>query len=199
MVEPVYLTFDDGPDPYWTPRVLDMLARHEVMATFFMIGQHALAHPDVVRAVAAAGHGIGNHTFSHRHPWRIREADARREVRDGTEVLQDICDRPVTLFRPPYGRTRACMVAEAARCGQTQCLWDRSTVDWGPFGGRSWIARRLAKVKPGEIVLMHDGAGAYNRPADLLQALPVLLRRLGAAGMRFGVARSGPQADLSTR
>jgi peptidoglycan-N-acetylglucosamine deacetylase len=184
MAEPVHLTFDDGPDPRWTPRVLELLARHGVTATFFMVGQRALAHPGVARAVAAAGHGLGNHSFSHRHPWRMREADARSEVRDGMTALEDVCGRPVSLFRPPFGRVRHCMTAEAALCGQVQVLWDRSAIDWGPLGRSSWIARRLARVQPGEIVLMHDGAGKHNHPEELLPVLPGLLQRLGEYGVR---------------
>ena len=184
MAEPVHLTFDDGPDPRWTPRVLDVLARHGVTATFFMIGRQALAHPGMAREVAAAGHRLGNHSFSHRHPWRMGAADARREVRDGTKALEDICGRPVSLFRPPFGRVRHCMTTEAAWCGQIQVLWDRSAIDWGPLGRTAWIARRLARVQPGEIVLMHDGAGQHNHPDQLLRVLPGLLRRLGENGMR---------------
>ena len=183
MAEPVHLTFDDGPDPRWTPRVLEVLDRHAITATFFMVGKLALAHPGVARAVAAAGHKLGNHSFSHRHPWRMREAEARREVRDGTAALQDICGRPVSWFRPPYGRSRHCMLLEAASCGQAQVLWDRSAIDWGPMGRSRWIARRLARVRPGEIVLMHDGAGKHNHPEELLRALPELLRRLSENGV----------------
>lgn len=184
MAEPVHLTFDDGPDPRWTPRVLEVLAVHDATATFFMVGQRAMAHPAVARAVVAAGHGIGNHSFSHRHPWRMRPADARREVRDGMMALQDVCGRPVSLFRPPFGRTRPCMTTEAALCNQAQLLWDRSAIDWGLLGRSAWIARRLARVQPGEIVLMHDGAGKHNHPDELLQVLPGLLRRLGENGVR---------------
>ncbi len=181
--EPVHLTFDDGPDRRWTPRVLEVLAVHGAFATFFMVGKQALAHPELTRAVAAAGHGLGNHSFSHRHPWRMREADARYEVRDGARALEDVCGRRVSSFRPPFGRARACMTAEAALCGQTQVLWDRSAIDWGPLGRGTWIARPLRRVQPGDIILMHDGAGKHNRPDQLLQVLPGLLRRFGVAGM----------------
>lgn len=184
MADPVYLTFDDGPDPHWTPRVLEVLAIHGVIATFFMVGKRALAHPEVARAVTTAGHGIGNHSFSHRHPWRMRAAEARREVRDGMTALEDVCGRSVSLFRPPYGRVRHCMTLEAALCGQAQVLWDRSAIDWGPRGRSAGIARRLARVQPGEIVLMHDGAGKHNHPDELLRALPGLLQRLTDNGVR---------------
>src|SRR5687767_13033078 len=87
---PVYLTFDDGPDPDWTPRILDVLAQAGVHATFFMIGLEALKHVPLVRRIAAEGHCIGNHTFSHRHPWLLSTQEACKEVEIGARALQDI-------------------------------------------------------------------------------------------------------------
>jgi peptidoglycan/xylan/chitin deacetylase (PgdA/CDA1 family) len=182
--EPVYLSFDDGPDPHWTPRVLDVLAFHGAIATFFLVGRRALAHPDIVRSIVAAGHGIGNHSFSHRHPWRMREKAARREVRDGAAALEDVCGQPAQLFRPPYGRVRRCMRDEAAACGQSLVLWHRTAIDWGPLGRAAAIARRLRRVRPGEIVLMHDCAASVNHPDQLLRVLPGWLQELEAGSMR---------------
>jgi peptidoglycan-N-acetylglucosamine deacetylase len=183
-VEPIYLTFDDGPDPYWTPRVLELLAAHGAAATFFLVGRRAVAHPGLVCAILAAGHGIGNHTFNHFHPWRMREAHARRDVRDGAAALEDICGRQVRLFRPPYGRLRPCMNDEAAKCGQALVLWHRSAIDWGLLGRSAGIARRLGRVRPGEIVLMHDCAAGGNHPEELLRVLPELLRRVDGRSLR---------------
>jgi peptidoglycan-N-acetylglucosamine deacetylase len=184
MAEAVYLTFDDGPDPQWTPRVLEVLAAHGAVATFFMVGQRALAEPGLARAVVAAGHALGNHSFSHRHPWTMSAAAARREVRDGAAALAEACGRPARFFRPPYGRLRRCMSDEAARGGQRVVLWDRSAIDWGPLGRGAAIAGRLEGIRPGEIVLMHDGAARRNRPEELLRVLPGLLDGLAARGLR---------------
>lgn len=184
MAEAVYLTFDDGPDPQWTPRVLEVLAAHGAAATFFMVGSRALAQPGLARAVVAAGHGLGNHSFSHRHPWTMSAAAARREVRDGAAALANACGRPPQFFRPPHGRLRRCMSDEAARGGQRVVLWDRTAIDWGPLARRAAIARRLGRVRPGEIVLMHDGASQHNHPEELLRVLPGLLDDLAARGLR---------------
>ena len=178
-----YLTFDDGPDPQWTPRLLDALAQAGVRATFFVIGEAARRSPDLVRRTLAEGHGIGNHTWSHRHPWLMSERAARREVRDGAAAIADVTGRQAALFRPPHGRVRRCMIEEAQHHGQSLVLWSRSAIDWGPFGHAGSISRRLDAIRPGDIVLMHDGQRSSNRPQQLLQVLPALLARMKARGL----------------
>lgn len=180
---PVYLTFDDGPDAHWTPRILDLLAQADVRATFFVIGRLALGQPALLRRIAACGHEIGNHTWSHRHPWAMPPAAARQEVRDGAAAIADLTGRAPKFFRPPHGRLRRCMIEAAERDGQTLVLWDRSAVDWGPLGGAAGIARRLLAVQDGAIVLMHDGGRGINRPGELAKVLPRFLAHLRQRGV----------------
>jgi peptidoglycan/xylan/chitin deacetylase (PgdA/CDA1 family) len=174
-VLPIYLTFDDGPDPDWTPQVLDLLAQAQMQATFFAIGRQVQRVPALARRIVAAGHALGNHTYSHRHPWLLTPAAARREVRDGAAALSDATGQAPRWFRPPHGRRRACMSEEAQRQGERVVMWDLSAVDWGPLGARAQIERRLACVRANHIVLMHDGRNRRNRPDQLLQALPSVL------------------------
>lgn len=183
-VRPIYLTFDDGPDPCWTPRVLDLLAGMQMHATFFMIGQQARRSPALVRRVAAAGHAIGNHTYSHRHPWLMTARTARAQVRDGASALSDITGRSPQWFRPPHGRERRCMTQEARRLEERTILWDVSAIDWGALGVAARIERRLAGIAGPAVVLMHDGRNRHNRPDQLLEALPRWLARLSAQGLR---------------
>jgi peptidoglycan/xylan/chitin deacetylase (PgdA/CDA1 family) len=145
----VHLTFDDGPDLEWTPRILDILASAGVGATFFVIGHLARQHAQLVRRLAAAGHEVGNHTWSHRHPWTVPASVGRREVRDGAAAIADALGRSPTLFRPPHGRVRECMVEEALRGGQTPVLWSRSAIDWGPLGHVSGSATGCARCNRG--------------------------------------------------
>ena len=105
----IYLTFDDGPDPDFTPRVLDVLGEAQVHATFFVIGTQARRWPEVIRRAASEGHDIANHSYSHRHPWWMSERAARAEVRGGAEAVSDVLGTAPTFFRPPHGRERACM------------------------------------------------------------------------------------------
>lgn len=180
----IYLTFDDGPDSRSTPQILDLLAQAQMHATFFAIGEFAQREPALLRSVAAAGHAVGNHTFSHRHPWLMRSRAARAQVRDGAKVLSDVLGRQPVLYRPPHGRARPCMTDEARLHGERVVMWDRSAIDWGWLGTAPRIAERLARVRAGDIVLMHDGRNQHNRPDQLLQALPGFLRELTRRGLR---------------
>ncbi|WP_129642095.1 polysaccharide deacetylase family protein [Peristeroidobacter agariperforans] len=180
----VYLTFDDGPDPEWTPRVLDALEQEGVKATFFAIGQQAQRLPDLLRRAHEAGHAVGNHTFSHRHPWFMSQRAARAQVRDGANAISDVLGVQPGFYRPPHGRERACMSDEAHRCGEQVVLWNVSAIDWGPLGAADGIEKRLDAVKAGDIVLMHDGQNKHNRPDQLLKILPLFLRKLSDRGLR---------------
>lgn len=183
----IHLTFDDGPDPRFTPRVLDVLAEAGVRATFFTIGREARRFPELVRRAAAEGHEIANHSFSHRHPWLVSERTARAEVRECAEVLSDVLGMRPRFFRPPHGRMRACMSDEAERAGARTVLWDLSAIDWGPFGRADRIEKRLARIQANDIVLMHDGKNEHNRPDELLSVLPRLLWSLRERGLESAV------------
>jgi peptidoglycan-N-acetylglucosamine deacetylase len=179
----VYLTFDDGPDPRWTPQVLELLAQARMHATFFAIGASAQREPALMRRIAAAGHAVGNHTFSHRHPWLMSSRSARAQVRDGAKALSDATGNAPVLYRPPHGRPRPCMTDEARLQGERIVMWDRSAIDWGWPGTAPRIAARLARVRAGDIVLMHDGQNVHNHPDELLQVLPAFLRDLSDRGL----------------
>lgn len=180
---PVYLSFDDGPDPRWTPRILDILEQANARATFFMVGRLALEQPALVRRVLAQGHALGNHTFSHRHPWTMAASAAHEQVRAGAAAIADITGQAARFFRPPHGRLRRCMTEEAERHGQRLVLWNRSAIDWGPFGSARAITRRLGGTRADEIVLMHDGGWGINHPAQLVEVLPAFLATLGRSGL----------------
>ena len=179
----VYLTFDDGPDPQWTPRVLDILAEAAVPATFFLVGRLAVRHPALVQRLAAEGHEAGNHTWSHRHPWTMFSSTARKEVHDGGAAIADIIGRAPRFFRPPHGRLRQCMIEEAEHGGQTLVLWDHSAVDWGPLGSAHGIGHRLSAAQAGDIILMHDGGRGINHPEELVKVLPEFLSNLSRRGL----------------
>ena len=195
----VYLTFDDGPDARWTPRILDILAQANVCATFFVVGRFALEQVALVRRVAANGHELGNHTWSHRHPWTVLASTARKEVRDGAAAIADLIGRAPKFFRPPHGRLRRCMIEEAERGGQTLALWNHSAVDWGPLGSARRIAHRLSAAQAGDIVLMHDGGRGINRPEELVKVLPEFLSNLSRRGLVPSLLpESGPQPDRTS-
>ncbi|MGQ9426675.1 polysaccharide deacetylase family protein [Gilvimarinus sp. F26214L] len=168
----VYLTFDDGPDPEYTPRILDILDLFQVRATFFVLGSACEQHPELVRRMVEHGHTVGNHTYEHFHPWWIHSARAREEVRRGHHAIAGVCGKAPRLFRPPYGRVRRCMVEEAAALGAETVLWNRSAVDWGFMAEIDSIARRLGRACAGDVLLCHDAPCRSNRPDLTLAVLP---------------------------
>jgi peptidoglycan/xylan/chitin deacetylase (PgdA/CDA1 family) len=176
----IYLTFDDGPDPRWTPQILDLLERHGIQATFFMIGQQAKTQRELARRVLASGHVIGNHGWQHRHPWTLSARAAREEVRAGYNAIGDVLGQSPSLFRPAYGRLHPSMLQEATDSAQRVVLWSRSAIDWGYLGQAAAISRRLGATVAGDIVLMHDGERHVNRPDQLLMILPSQLAKFSS-------------------
>lgn len=179
----VSLTFDDGPDPDFTPRVLDLLDEHGCKASFFVLGQQARRHPELVRRMVAEGHSIGNHTFSHPRARPGREARDIWEVRHAQHLIEDISGCKPLWFRPPFGRLSPSMVQEAGNLGLTVVLWSRSGIDWGPFGTRRGIARRLNRTRPRDILLLHDAPRYHNHPDRMLRVLPDFLVHLRQRGL----------------
>lgn len=191
--EPVVaLTFDDGPDSRYTPRVLDVLDTHDVHATFFVVGVNARRHPDLVHQVLAGGHTVGNHTHSHRELDRLPMEKAFEEMRVGAADLRSVgVDDPV-YFRPPKGLTSPSIGAFATANGYTTVFWSRALEHYLP--GRSTnaaVEALLDDVRPGDVLLAHDGSGATDRPETKrtnrgrsVEALPGLLDGLSERGFR---------------
>lgn len=174
----ICLTFDDGPDPFYTPKILDILAKYQAKASFFVLGQAAERFPSLVERMVADGHSIGNHTYSHQHPWMISSAFAKYEVMRASDIIRDITGNPPRWFRPPFGRLRTAMRKQAHRDRMTTVLWSHSIIDWGYLGSEAGISRRLDAIKPCDIVLMHDGKRKHNQPDNLIKCLPNFLRML---------------------
>lgn len=167
----IHLSFDDGPDINWTPRLLDLLAEARVTATFFIVGRCAMAAPDLVRRIAGQGHVIGNHTLAHRHPWFTSAKNVRDDMLDGAHAIADILGEPTHLYRPPHGCMRECMSEAAHDCKQHIVLWSISTRDWGMTSSTANIYKRLRRATGGDIVLLHDGKNSANRPDRSYDAL----------------------------
>jgi peptidoglycan/xylan/chitin deacetylase (PgdA/CDA1 family) len=178
----VALTIDDGPDPHWTPQVLDLLARYHVRATFSLVGIEAYAHGDLVRRIVAEGHTVANHTMTHPQPF-TRRAPARidEEIGRAQSVLVDALGVPPRLFRSPGGDWSPAVLTAAARHGMAPIDWDIDPRDWAR-PGPDRIIRRMLAARPGDIVLCHDGGG--NR-GQTVQALRTVLPRLLGRGYAF--------------
>jgi peptidoglycan/xylan/chitin deacetylase (PgdA/CDA1 family) len=178
----VHLTFDDGPTPAWTPRVLELLARHRAQATFFVVGRNAAAHPELVGQAYAAGHGVGNHTWTHRRLTRLGEAALAAEVGTTSAAIQRATGAPVRCLRPPYATVDAASAGRAGALGLRLVMWDVDSNDWRRPGAGVIAGRVLGRVRSGDVVLLHDGGGDRSQT---LAALEQILASLSARGFRF--------------
>jgi peptidoglycan/xylan/chitin deacetylase (PgdA/CDA1 family) len=139
------LTFDDGPNPAFTPRLLDALASHDVRATFFMVGSHAQAAPELVRRIVAEGHLIGNHSWSHANLALASAGRVREELARTSQTLEQIAGAPVRFFRPPFGARRPAVLRIARELGLEPVLWNAMTSDWKEPSADA-IAERLTRT-----------------------------------------------------
>jgi peptidoglycan/xylan/chitin deacetylase (PgdA/CDA1 family) len=176
------LTFDDGPDPQHTTRVLDILVREHVTATFFLIGRRAAEAPELAQRIADEGHDLGNHTWSHRSLWLCGPRETEREIRMGHDAITRAAGRSPRFFRAPWGMTNLAVFPVLRRLGTPCVFW---TVQ--PEGHRAAAAERqlrsaTARVKSGAILDLHDAdgvPGAGDRTVQVLPALIAALRRDG--------------------
>jgi peptidoglycan/xylan/chitin deacetylase (PgdA/CDA1 family) len=178
----VALTFDDGPDPSFTPRVLDVLSHYQVPATFFMIGWEAAAAPDLVRRVAAGGNGVGSHTWNHLDLTRLSDAGMAVQVDKTSALLSSETGWKVACIRPPQGHVNPGLVRRLSERGLTTVLWSADTRDWTRPGTDAIVKRALANLSPGMIILMHDGGGDRR---ETLAALPRIIESLQSQGYRL--------------
>jgi len=179
----VALSFDDGPDPRWTPHVLDLLEAHGDHATFFEIGMHAVAHKDLVMRIERDGNEIGNHTLDHPHLTGLTSTQIRDEVRNGTNALLAAGAPQPVLFRPPLGLTDERVAAITESQGLRTVLWSACVEHYvNHVDVAVGTDRLLANVRPGMIILAHDG-GIPNR-SRTMQSLPRLLDGLAKRGYK---------------
>jgi peptidoglycan/xylan/chitin deacetylase (PgdA/CDA1 family) len=180
----VALTFDDGPHPQVTPRILDILAQHGARATFFVLGERALQQPEIVQRIVREGHAIGNHSYDHRALAFISRDAIASDLAMAQQNIGVVSGRPATWFRPPYGLRDHRVLAAAESLGMQTALWSHSPRDWQDPSPVE-LRERMASAPDGAIVLLHDGdaGGAAGRP-NTAEALPGILADLAARGLR---------------
>ena len=137
----IAFTFDDGPNPRWTPQLLDLLARYNVRATFFLIGQFAMQQRDLVRRTHEAGHLIGNHTWTHPNLFRTNRHDTRKELVETTDCLAQIVGAPIHFFRPPFGMRKPSTLRIVRELGLIPVTWNVIGNDWNAPSAEAIVNR----------------------------------------------------------
>jgi peptidoglycan/xylan/chitin deacetylase (PgdA/CDA1 family) len=179
------LTFDDGPDPVWTPRLLDALGAAGVPATFFLIGERAARAPGLVRRMVAEGHEVGNHSWSHRSLWLCGPRATQGEIRRAHDRLADLTGAAPRHFRPPWGMVNAAMFPVLRRLGERCVFWSIQPEGRRPAPAATQVDHVLGRAHAGAIVDLHDAEGTPAAPARLMEALPALLEGLRERGYGF--------------
>ncbi|TDQ34231.1 polysaccharide deacetylase family protein [Aureibacillus halotolerans] len=170
----IALTFDDGPDPRYTPHLLDILKEAGVHATFFVIGSNAQEHPDLIKRMVSEGHTVGNHTFSHPNISRLSYDQLINEMEATDNIIFQLTGQKPLFMRPPFGLLPPSHVAMLQSVNKKVILWSVDTEDWRGIPAGDILHKVRDGIRPGAIVLMHDGG---SRKQDLSQT-PVAVKKL---------------------
>jgi peptidoglycan-N-acetylglucosamine deacetylase len=175
------MTFDDGPDPNNTPRLLGILKERGIKATFFLLGRSVTSFPQIVRMIVADGHEIGNHTWDHKDLSKMSEASCMDELQRTHDAIIAACNVTPTIFRPPYGNVKMSQrKAIMEKFKYPDIIWEVDTEDWKkPFSSQKVHDTILKDTKPGSIILCHD------IHAWTVDAMPATLDELKAKGFQF--------------
>lgn len=182
----LHFSFDDGPDPKYTLALLEILKSFQVPASFFLVGEKAETHPEIVAKIAEYGHEIGWHTYFHQHAYRMFFRKSKASIGRGIGARPSLAGLSLTWFRPPWGALNLFQYLEVRKLGLRPVLWTANARDWSLKSTSSLIVQRVTRrVRPGAIVLLHDSGGEPGAPANMLQALPEIITRLKAEGYQF--------------
>lgn len=183
----IALTFDDGPCLTATPDILDLLKDHAVPATFFMIGERVRRHPDLARRVLHEGHQIANHSDRHAAFRSLLPAVCQREIEEAERTFRSVMGVAPRFYRPPKGLINRYVIRALSGAGYYVATWSSMPGDYFRWHTAAWIAKRLAKVRPGDIVVLHDGLSLRPEPdrRRTLSILPEFIRGMKSQGIRF--------------
>src|SRR5680860_297254 len=175
----VTLTFDDGPDPVFTPRVLEVLKKYQVCATFFMVAEKAKKYPELIQQVKEEGHQIGVHSFNHRYAWFTSPWKTSQEWTESVRILEQLTDRKITWMRPPWGTFNLMTWWWLKRHKMRAVLWSVEGHDWEARRSPEEITKRILKgAKEGTIVVLHDSGGEAGARENSILALERLCEQI---------------------
>lgn len=178
----VAITIDDGPDPRFTPKVLDLLKRERIKATFFLVGKNVTQYPELAKREAREGHVLGNHTWDHPVLPQENEAEVLEQLEKCRSAIRNTTGQDTHLFRPPKGLWNGQVFDAAKRLGYKIILWSETLEHQSAVTPESMAKRVVSLVRPGDIMLCHDGR--LDRTKSVA-ALPLVITQLKAEGYRF--------------
>jgi peptidoglycan/xylan/chitin deacetylase (PgdA/CDA1 family) len=179
----VALTFDDAPDPRFTPAILDILARYDVCATFFVVGARAAKYPAIVKRIHKEGHIIGNHSYDHAVFSMLSLTNYGKQIWQTDYIIKNITGYSPHFVRPPYGELLPQQVKWSKQAGFTVVNWDVDSIDWKNNPSSLSIVNNIKKtLQPGSIVLQHAGGGVGQDLSGTIKALPVIIQLLRNKG-----------------
>jgi peptidoglycan/xylan/chitin deacetylase (PgdA/CDA1 family) len=179
------LTFDDVPDTIFTNQILDVLKQYGVKATFFVVGNRAEAHPEVIRRIVKDGHELGNHSYSHPNLAKTDAAKFHDEVLNTEQILTNITGYKHKLFRPPYGNVTEPQILWLASQQYHIINWNVDSLDWKGLNAEQVTANVLGHVVPGAVILQHGAGGEGEDLTGTVQALPGIIEKLQASNIQL--------------
>lgn len=168
----VAVSFDATWGADQTPKLLEVLAKNEVRATFFLCGLWLEKYPEMVKAIARAGHEIGNHTHTHPHLNNMAKEEIARELLQTHRLIHELTGQTATLFRPPFGEYNNKVIETATECGYITIIWDIDSLDWKDLSAAAMLERIQKRLQPGAIILFHNAG--KNTPETVASLLPIL-------------------------
>ncbi|PWI56949.1 polysaccharide deacetylase family protein [Sulfoacidibacillus thermotolerans] len=182
----IALTFDDGPDNLYTPKILAILKEKKVRATFFVLGLHVRKYPIITRQIARAGHVLGNHSYDHPNLTRINQEQLLWEVKATEREILRLTGKRTRYLRPPYGDLDPTVLKSLGNMGYHVVNWSVDSNDWRSLTKAQVLANVLPHVQPGAIILQHSAAGGpQENLTGTVEALPVIIDTLRAKGYQF--------------
>ncbi|MCF8563381.1 polysaccharide deacetylase family protein [Alicyclobacillus tolerans] len=179
------LTFDDGPDRVWTPRILSVLAQYGVKAEFNCVGQRVQQSPHMLEQIIQEGHNVENHSWSHPNFTKIPVAKAKRQIEQTNLLIEQITGVRPRFFRPPYGALNDEVIREVIALGMKILYWNVDSLDWSGLTRKQVVANVLGHTEPGAIILMHFAGGRGESLDGTVQALPYIIQTLRREGYTF--------------
>lgn len=185
----VVLTFDDGPDPLYTPRILDILKKYNVRAVFFLVGENVRKYPQLAQKIVEEGHDIGNHSFNHANLLILKSRAIKKNIMMANREIANITGMVPQFFRPPRGLYNKAVLDLCDGLGMRVILWSLTSLDWRGISATKMTKMVLEKVKGGDIILFHDSGNIFYKKKtnheNTVRALPKIIEGIQKKGLKI--------------